>query len=232
MAPRAKPKTSAKRRYHSPRRREQAEATRKAILDGAERLFIRDGYVATSMAAIAKEAGVALKTVYVAFETKSGLFRALWHRRLRRGDENTPVGDQPWFREVIEATDPEESLRLNARNSKQVKARIAPLGAVMLSAAAADPEIDALSKRIWTQFYENQLEVVKALHRRKALKPGLTIERAADILWTLNHPRVYLLLLEERGWSADDYERWLADITCEQLLRNGSGSNQRKATAP
>jgi AcrR family transcriptional regulator len=222
MATRAKTKPKAKRRYHSPRRQEQAEATRAAILDAAERLFIRDGYVATSMSAIAKEAGVALKTVYVAFETKSGLFRALWHRRLRRGDEDTPVGDQPWFREVIEAPSPEGSLRLNARNGRQVKARIAPLGAVMLSASEADPEIDALSKRIWSQFYENQLEVVKALHRRKALKPKLTVERAADILWTLNHPRVYLLLLEERGWSADDYERWLAEITCEQLLRDES----------
>lgn len=222
----------AKRPYESPRRRAQAETTRRDILEAAQRRFESDGYAATTMAEIAAEAGVALKTVYVAFETKSGLFRALWHRRLRLGDENTPVGDQPWFREVIEAHDPEESLRLNARNSKEVKARIAPLGAVMLSAAAADPEIDALSKRIWTQFYENQLEVVKALHRRKALKPGLTIERAADILWTLNHPRVYLLLLEERDWSADDYERWLADVTCQQLLGNGSGSKQRKATAP
>src|SRR5689334_8737188 len=187
MATRAKPLSKAKRPYHSPRREEQARATRKAILDAAQRLFQRDGYVATSMAAIAEQAGVSLKTVYVVFETKSGLFRALWHRSLRRGDEDTPVADQPWFREVLEAPDPKEALRLNARNSRQVKERIAPLGSVLLSAAAADPEIAALSKRIWAEFYENQLEVVKELSRRKALKPGLTVKSGADVLWTLNH---------------------------------------------
>ena len=76
------------RRYESPRRREQAAATRRAILDAAQSLFERDGYAATTMAAIASEAGVALKTVYVAFETKSGVLRALWNapaaRRRRR----------------------------------------------------------------------------------------------------------------------------------------------------
>src|SRR4029077_7527645 len=146
-------KSRKTRAYNSPRRREQAEATRKAILDAAERLFIRDGYVATSMAAIAKEAGVALKTVYVSFETKSGLLRALWHRNLRGGREEVPVADQAWFREVLDEPDPAKALRLNARNSRVVKQRIAPLGHVILNAAAADPEIKVLSERIWSQFY-------------------------------------------------------------------------------
>jgi AcrR family transcriptional regulator len=178
------------RRYHSPRRKEQAEATRKEILDAAERLFLRNGYVGTSMAAIAKEAGVALKTIYLAFETKAGLLRELWHRSLRGGRENVPVGDQEWFQEVIEEPNPEKALRLNARNSRNVKARIGPIGEVIRSASAADPEIDALLNRIWSQFYDNQRDVVKALRRRKALKPGLGVDRAADILWTLNHPSV------------------------------------------
>jgi len=212
-----------KRPYHSPRRREQAEATRRQILDAAERLFLQHGYVATSMAAIAKEADVALKTVYLAFETKFGLLRALWHRNLRGGRGDVPVGDQEWFHEVLEENDPAKALRLNARNSRRVKARIAPLGDVLLNAAAADPDVKTLSERIWTQFYENQLEVVRAIQKRKGLKPGLTVERATDILWSLNHPHLYLLLLRSRGWSEDDYERWLGDITCEQLLRAPSG---------
>jgi AcrR family transcriptional regulator len=206
------------RRYHSPRRKEQAEATRKAIMDAAERLFEKDGYVATSMAAIAKEAGVALKTVYLAFETKGGLLRALWHRNLRGGREDVPVTDQEWFIEVLEEPDPAKALRLNARNSRQVKTRIAPLGEVLLNAAPADPEVDALSKRIWSQFYDNQRDVVKSLKRRKALKKGLGIERATDILWTLNHPRTYILLVQDRGWTAEQYERWLGDITISELL--------------
>ncbi len=206
------------RRYHSPRRKEQAEATRKAIMDAAERLFEKDGYVATSMVAIAKEAGVALKTVYLAFETKGGLLRALWHRNLRGGREDVPVSDQEWFIEVLEEPDPAKALRLNARNSRQVKTRIAPLGEVLLNAAPADPEVDALSKRIWSQFYDNQRDVVKSLKRRKALKKGLGIERATDILWTLNHPRTYILLVQDRGWTAEQYERWLGDITISELL--------------
>jgi AcrR family transcriptional regulator len=211
-----KPKT---RRYHSPRRKEQAEATRREILDAAERLFIRDGYVATPMAAIAKEAGVALKTVYLAFETKFGLLRALWHRDLRGDREDVRVADQQWYLEVIEEPDPAKTLRLNARNSRRVKARIAELWNVLLNAAAADPEVKALSERIWSQFYDNQREIVKSIHKRKGLKPGLTVDRATDILWSLNHPNLYLLLVGSRGWSEEDYEQWFGDITCAELLK-------------
>src|ERR1700754_3432351 len=96
-----------KRAYNSPRRAEQAAATREAILDAAQRLFEEQGYATTSMAAIAKEAGVALKTVYLAFETKSGLLRALWHLRLRGDEDDVPIGERPWYREVLAEPDPE-----------------------------------------------------------------------------------------------------------------------------
>src|SRR4051794_21097383 len=100
------------RRYESPRRREQAAATRRDILDAAERLFERNGYAATTMASIANEAGVALKTVYLAFETKSGLLRALWHLRLRGDDDDRPVAERSWYRAVLEEPDPGRALAL------------------------------------------------------------------------------------------------------------------------
>ena len=127
----------ATRRYDSTRRREQAAATRLEILEAAQRLFERDGYVATTMAAVAAEAGVALKTVYLGFETKAGLLRALWHLRLRGDEADVPIAERQWYRDVIAEPDPERQLRLGAHNARLVKERAAKLMRVMRDAAAA-----------------------------------------------------------------------------------------------
>src|SRR5215813_3472386 len=131
-----------KRSYNSPRRREQAAATRREILEAARRLFERRGYAATTMAAIADEAGVALKTVYVAFATKSGVLRALWNLLLRGDEEETPIGERAWYREVLDEPDPERRLRLNARNSSEGKALVGAVAEVIRTAAPSDPEIE------------------------------------------------------------------------------------------
>jgi AcrR family transcriptional regulator len=206
------------RRYDSPRRREQAAATRGEILEAALRLFEQRGYTATSMAAVAAEAGVALKTVYLAFQTKRGLLLALWHLVLRGDEESVPVGERPWFREVIDEPDPEHLLRLNARNSRIVKERAGALLEILRSAAPADVELDALWMRIQTEFYENQRSIVEQLQKNGALRASLEVDRGADILWTLNHPSVYGLLVGDRGWSPQQYEEWLGDAFCSQLL--------------
>jgi AcrR family transcriptional regulator len=212
-------RVKTKRRYDSPRRREQAAATRREILETAQRLFEQQGYAATTMAAVAAEAGVALKTVYVAFETKSGLLRALWHLVLRGDEADVPVMDRPWYREVLEEPDPERQLRLNARNARAVKERAAALMRVIRDAAPADPDLAALWDRIQSDFYDNQRGIVKALDSKKALGRGLDVTRAADILWMLNHPDVWQLLVRERGWTPEQWEHWFADASVSQLLK-------------
>ena len=209
------------RRYDSPRRREQAAATRGEILAAAQRLFERQGYAATTMAAIAAEANVALKTVYVAFETKSGLLRALWHLLLRGDEGDAPMGQRPWYRELLEEPDPERQLRLMARTSRMVKLRAAALMEVIRSAAPADPDIEALWSRIQSDFYEIQRPIVEILADQDALRPGLDVERATDVLWTLNHPDVWQLLVVARGWTPEQYEEWFGDAVCSQLLKTG-----------
>ena len=215
MAERVKPTRS----YHSPRRSEQAAATRREILEAARRLFERQGYAPTTMAAIAAEAGVALKTVYVAFETKSGVLRALWHLLLRGDEADVPVGDRDWYRAVLEEADAEQQLRMNAHQSRLVKERAGALMYVIRSAASTDPDTADLWERIQTEFHGVQRRIVQAFESRHGLPVGLDFERAADIVWTLNHPDVWQLLVRQRGWAPEDWEQWFGDAVCAQLLQ-------------
>jgi AcrR family transcriptional regulator len=208
-----------RRRYDSRRRQEQAAATRREILEAAQRLFERQGFATTTVAEIAAEAGVAVKTVYLAFETKSGVLRALWNSLLRGGDDDVPVGAQQWYREAVEEPDPERQLRLNARNSRAAKLRMGAVLEVIRGAASGDEEIGALWNRIQAEYHENQAVLVKSLDEKGALRPDLGVDRATDILWTVNHPNIWRLLVGERAWSPEEYERWSGDVACEQLLK-------------
>ena len=168
---------------------------------------------------------MALKTVYVAFETKSGVLRALWNLRLRGERDELPVAQQEWYLEVMQEPDPERQLRRTAQNSRVVKLRIGPVLEIIGGAAPIDADIASLWNRIQTEFRANQRTIAQSLADKRALAPGIDVERAADILWTIHHPYLWQLLVGARGWGPDEYERWCADTLCTQLLR-------RPAVAP
>jgi AcrR family transcriptional regulator len=170
------------------------------------------------MQAIARAARVALKTVYVAFDTKSGVLRALWNLRLRGDEGDAPVAERPWYRAVLEEPDARQRLVLTARYSRAVKERIGPLFEVIRGAALADTDIAALWDRIQTEFHGAQGAIVQALHAQGALRSGLDVQRATDVLWTLNHPGTWQLLVGERGWTPAEWEAWFADAAASELL--------------
>jgi AcrR family transcriptional regulator len=209
-------KVKPKRRYDSPRRRAQAAETRAVILDAAQRLFEQHGYVATSVGEVAAEAGVALKTVYAVFGTKRGVLLALRSRLVRGDDAPVPVVERDWFKAVLDERDARKGIKLLAASAAAMKERAGSLFEIMRQAAAADPEIAALWGEFMQDFYETQGLVIEWLIKRGALK--VDADRATDILWTINHPSVYHLLVVERGWSPADYEQWLAATLTEQLL--------------
>ena len=208
-----------RRPYVSPRRREQAEATRAVILDAAERLFLRDGYTATPMPAVAAEANVALKTVYVAFTTKSRLLHELWNVRLGGDAEPVPVVARPWYRDLLAEPDPQQLLRRFAAQSRRVKERAGGLMVVIRNGAGADPAVTGLWRLIQHEFHEVLGPIAAHLAEVGALAGHLTVATATDLLWTLNHPDVWHLLCVERGWTADAYEDWLLRSFQTQLLR-------------
>ena len=206
------------RSYNSPRREQQATATRRAIVESAQQLFERDGYATTTMDGIAADAAVSLKTVYLAFATKARLLRAVWDVALKGDESDAPVADRQWYKEVLEELDPRRKLRLVARNSCVVKVRIGALLGVIRDAAPSDPEISDLWELIQSDFYANQRTIVETLDRSNSLAQGLSVDRATDVLWTLNHPDVWLLLVGHRGWTPEQFETWLGDTACAQLF--------------
>lgn len=206
------------RQYNSPRRAEQAAVTRRTVLDAATELFTAEGYPSTTMAAIASRAGVSLKTAYVLFGTKSGLLRALWDLLLKGDQDVAPVANRAWYQEVLTEPDAERQLRLNARNARVVKERIGGILKVIRSAAPLDADSDALWQLIQSDFLANQRVIVESVNMKRALRPDLDVDRATDILWTLNHPDVWLLLVDARGWTPAQWESWFAETSCVQLL--------------
>lgn len=207
-----------RRRYESPRRRQQAQQTRDAILDAAQDLFTDRGYTATAMPAIATRAGVALKTVYLAFGTKAGVLHALWDVRLGGDDQPIPIVDRPWYRQLLQADDPHTLLRTAAHQSRQTKVRAGAVMHIVRNAALTDPAIADLWQRIETEFRTVLRGFAQRLDELAALTPAIDVTTATDILWTLNHPDTWHLLVHRCGWTADRYEQWVGDTLLVQLL--------------
>ena len=185
---------------------------------GAQRLFERDGYAATTMPAVAAEGRVALKTVYLAFGTKASLLRALWDQRLAGDEAATPVLERRWYREVTAEESPAGKLRLVAQHSCGVKTRSGLLLDVIRNAAAVDPEIRPMWEEIQGKQHHVASAVVEQLHQSNALRHDITPAIAADIMWSLIHPAMWQLLVRERNWTPDSYEQWLAHALCAGLL--------------
>jgi TetR/AcrR family transcriptional regulator, regulator of autoinduction and epiphytic fitness len=213
------PKTvNPRRRYESPIRREQADLTRRAILDAARALFLERGYVATPIQAIARRARVSPATVYGIFGTKRAILAALVDISIAGDDAPVPIRERPWVRDLQQEPELRGRIRILARNGRLILERRAPIDAVVAAAAATDPEIAGLWVRIREQRHAGQRTLLQlVIGASGRLRPGLTVAAAADILYTLGSPESYRLLVEDRGWSGDRFERWYA-LSIERLL--------------
>ena len=209
------------RTYDSSLRAQQASDRRRTLAQAARALFVEGGYPATTMEAVAKRAGVSLKTAYNAYGTKAGLLRAVWDLSLKGDLDDAPIAERPWYTELLSEPDPHLQLAMTAESSRIVKTRIGPMLRVIRDAAAIDDDLAALWELIQTDFLANQREIVESLASKGSLRSGLDVQRATDLLWTLNHPDVWLLLVDRRGWSPAEWESWFARSCREQLLASG-----------
>jgi AcrR family transcriptional regulator len=212
-------KTSKKRAYNSSLRREAAEATRHSIFDAARRVFLEKGYAAATMPAIAQEAGIAMDTVYAAVGKKPDLFRLLIEMAISGSDRAVPAEERDYVRAIRTEPDAGRKLQLYAAAVRSIQARLAPLFQVLQGAATLDPQLDALWQSISERRARNMRLLAEDLAASGGLRKDLTIAKAADILWSTNSPEFYLLLVEQRGWSGEEFEQWLGEMWQRLLLR-------------
>ncbi len=195
----------------------KAARTRARMLDAAKALFVRQGYAATSMQAIAKEAGVAVQTLYFTFATKRAILGELLDVHVAGDTEPVPTLDRPWVAEAM-AAPPAEQLRLMVAGAGTIFARVADILEVVRSAAAVDPEI----AEMWQVNLDQRRTVMTAFAERLVakteLRGGIDAERAADIALATLSPEVYHLLVHQRGWSAREWTDWAADALVRQFL--------------
>ena len=211
-----------RRSYDSPRRREQARATRRAVLDAARKLFVEGGYVATTIDAIAARAQVSPETVYATFRNKRSLLSALIDMSMAGDDAPVPILERGWVQEMRDEPDPDRRLKILARNGRLILERTVPVYEVLRGAAMADPEIASLWELNKAQRHPGQRELLRILTERNPLRRGLTLRAGTDILFAIGSPETYRLLVIDRGWSADQFERWYAD-TLQRLLLTERG---------
>lgn len=212
------PGVKAKRQYTSTLRQQQASQTRARILDTAQRLFTQRGYGATTIEAIASEAGVATDTVYATFRTKAGLLHRLLDVRVGGDDAPVALLDRAGPQKVRAEPSQRRQIASFAADVAQIQERAVPVDDIMRSAAAVDPEIAALRARMHGLRYENMRTFVSWLAARGPLRPGVSEEEASAIVWTLAGPEVNRLLRTERGWSRERYVAWLTDTLTHTLL--------------
>ena len=189
-----------RRRYDSTRRQAQAARTRQDILAAAHDLVLERGYAGTTLAAIAKAAGVVVETLYRAYGSKAELFKAVVRAAVAGGADRAtvPVERRPAIRALIAETDPRRQLEVYAATLPGIDARAGPL--------LEDERLAGMGR------------FAGMLADRGALRPGLSAEEARDLLWTLNSLAVHDLLVLRLGWSPERFRDWLAAALARELL--------------
>jgi AcrR family transcriptional regulator len=200
-----------RRRYDASRRREAARETRRAIVEAARRLFLERGYTGTTVAAIAAAAGVSHETVYASFGPKPALFRHLVEIALSGTDRLVPGPERDYARQVLAETDPGRLFDIYARAMRETQERLAPLFDVLSDGAQTDPDLRALSDELSERRVGHMRLLAAHLAEIGGIRQGVSVEMAADVIWLLNSSEVFLLLVRDRHWDPDLFERWLAE---------------------
>ena len=208
-----------RRSYDSSGRQEQARQGRRAVLAAAHRLFLERGYAATTMATIAAEAGVSVETIYKAFGSKPALLKAVLDVAIVGDDEPVPMLQRDLVQRIRAEPDPRRKLSLYGEHIIASAPRHVPVQLLARAASGGDEGAAQIWEAMQAERLTGMTHFARELHEGGDLRPGVSMEEARDVLWTLNSPELYEVLVLQRGWSPERYGRWVTDALIAALVR-------------
>ena len=204
------------RRYDSSGRRSQAERSRERIVEVARDRFLGNGYAVTTVASIARVAGVSAETVYKAFGGKPGLVRAILAKALE-GAGPVPAEERS-DRLAVTETDPRKIIRGWTRLAMEVAPGAAPVELLVRDAGVTDPQMAELFEEMEQARLVRMTDNARRLAEHGHLRSDVSVEDAAVVMWTYTSPVLYELLVLKRGWSVERFADFTADALTSALL--------------
>jgi AcrR family transcriptional regulator len=203
------------------KRDEKARQTRRRILEAARELFVERGYGTTALQEIADRAGVAVQTIYFTFGNKRTVLKELADITIAGDDEPIATMDRQWFRDALAAGTADAQLRALVDGAREILGRMAVIAEVLRTAATIEAELAEL----WQQSTDPRFIVYETAAKTLVTKPDarddVSAQHAADVLFGLLSPELYLLLVRDRGWSSERWGQWAYDALRPQLLKSG-----------
>jgi AcrR family transcriptional regulator len=207
-----------RRKYDNRRRRADAEARQRRIIDAAAALFTEQGFGATSIDQIAAAADVSPESIYAKYGSKAGVLSAVIEVALVGDHDGIAVVDRAPGLADISGTLYAARFADYAKFIRALNERLAPLIRVMEQATSSEPALKELRGRLHDIQKADCRHWIDQLGPR-SLRPGLSTEQAVDVMSMINTPYVYSLLTLDGDMTADDYEQWLAHALPHLLLK-------------
>jgi AcrR family transcriptional regulator len=210
----AKAVKGPRRAYRSRLRADQAQETRRRVLEAALQLFVERGYAGTTVTAVADHAGVSPETIYLALGGKRGLLEGVMDIT---GPHGSVAEDDQWWHMVAQLPSASERLDKMVEYSCRILARTRPIHAIIRGAADKEAFAAAMGQRLLQERLNNQTERIRH-YLGEHLKPGLSVAEAGERYCALASPELYHVLTVDFGWTADQHRQWLTQLVRTQLL--------------
>jgi AcrR family transcriptional regulator len=205
-----------RRSYDSTRRRRQADETRSAIIRAARDLFVERGYGHTTLADVARAAGVSVETIYASVGNKAALLHKAWDITVGGDDQDIAFHERPEALAIRNEPDLARRLMLHAALSTRTAQRIAPFQLMVHAAAGAEPAAAAMLEEMGRQ----RLVGIGVMAAEVARTGQLAVseEDCRDVIWSMTDGMLWHRLVKERGWTNERFAEWLGQVWVDRLV--------------